>query len=52
MSTELFETCRGFNKHIIEEIVLQIVQLPELDTVVEDMHNKLFTESILNGQKV
>jgi hypothetical protein len=30
MSTELLKTCRGFNKHVIEEIVRQVGHLPEL----------------------
>jgi len=30
MSTEFLETCRGFNKCIIEEILCQIGYLPEL----------------------
>jgi len=30
MSTELLETCRGCNKHVIEEIVRQVGYLSEL----------------------
>jgi hypothetical protein len=43
MSTELLETCRGFNKHIIEEIVRQFVYLPEY---YEDARSEIYIKKI------
>jgi len=39
MSTKLLETCREFNKHIIEEIVRQVGYLPEL---YEDARSEIY----------